>query len=364
MPRHIAVIGGGTGNKTAVAAFSQSPFNGEGVTAIASTFDDGGGTGALREVYSALPAVGDMRQCFDAMSNLSPRALRALASRFGAGENVSDRLFLEGQTLGNLIIAGVIQTEFANGGTFSSALKIVGELLQAKGRVAPPSNDIRTLVYTLPGEDEPIFGEHQAEETKIPSFKGVEISFLEGSRDQCSDVRLAMKPAHISQEADHAIRSADVVILAPGDLYTSIAPNLAVEGMREALEAAKVVFMISNLMNRDRHTVGFTTYDYVREYERIIGARVIDRVIYNNVRLDGLALKAQEAKGSHPVRPDAKGMKTSGYVVRGFDLLSHEKVVVDPNDSLGATRSEIRHDPMKLATAVIEVYINNGFSHK
>lgn len=358
LPRRIVVIGGGTGSATVVRAFTQDPFNGVGVTAIATTFDDGGGTGELRKVYPDLPAVGDLRQCFGAMSNLSPTVLRALASRFGGG--ASSKLNVEGQTLGNLMIARIIQTELQYGGTFSSALDIVSQLFQIKGNVAPPSNDIRTLVFNL-SDGTRIFGEHTAEETKRDSFKGAKISFCAERKDGKG---IALRQAVISDEADRAIREADVVILAPGDLYTSVGPNLAVKGMKEALGSARLVIMVSNLMNRDRHTVGFTTADYVEEYTRIIGAPVIDRVIYNTASLDPVALKAQASKGSFPVRPDLKRLQAEGYAVRGFDLLSRKRVAFDPHDAIAASRSEIRHSPAKLAAATLDVYLGNGFADK
>ncbi|HEY4161021.1 MAG TPA: gluconeogenesis factor YvcK family protein [Candidatus Saccharimonadales bacterium] len=368
LPQKIVVIGGGTGNSTVVRALTQQPFAGESVTAIATTFDDGGGTGELRKVYRNLPGVGDIRQCIDAMSRLSPRALRALARRFGFGDAESKILQLQGQTLGNLMVAGIMQSEFEDGGSFSSALGTVGEIFQTKGRVVPPSDDIRTLVFDLPNGSR-ILGEHNAEEANIPSFRGANISFLDGHGHDCGDVDNALKPAIISEDADRAIREADIVLLAPGDLYTSIAPNLAVSGMSEALRATKVVMMISNLMNRSRHTAGFTTADYVAEYERIIGGvadreRVIDRVIYNTAELDPGAMKDQAEKGSYPVLPDVERLDGQGYVVRGFDLISRKRAAIDLNDALALTRSEIRHDPAKLADAVRNVYLDNGFSGK
>ncbi|HSX43057.1 MAG TPA: 2-phospho-L-lactate transferase CofD family protein [Candidatus Saccharimonadales bacterium] len=359
LPRKIVVIGGGTGGSTVVRALNQPPFMEAQVTAIATTFDDGGGTGELRNVYRDLPAVGDMRQCFEAMSALSPQVLSALRSRFGGGDLVSDRLNIEGQAVGNLIIARIMQDELAHGGTFGSALRMAGELFQAKGMVVPPSNDIRRLVFDLP-DGTRIIGEHAAEVTTLASLRGTRIAFLDGHPDlgDAAAVQAAIRPAVISAEADEAIRSADVVLLAPGDLYTSLGPNLRVDGMPEALQAAGTVVMVSNLMNRDRHTVGYTTKDYVDEYERIIGMRVIRQVLYNTVPLDPSAVAAQRRTGSQPVLSDMEGLTAAGYEARGFDLLSHEPVQIDfKNDQLAGLRSQIRHDPAKLAAAIRAMYL-------
>jgi len=362
LPEKIVVIGGGTGSSTVVRALTASPFSGEGVTAIATTFDDGGGTGELRKAYGDLPAVGDLRQCLDAMSTLSGGARRALAKRFGEGD-ISSKLNIGGQTLGNLVIAATIQSELEAGGTFSSALDVVGELLQIKGKVAPPSDDIRTLIFDLPGGSR-IFGEHKAEVADIPSLRGTQISFLDGHVDKVVDVRDATKPATISEEAETAIKEGDLVVIAPGDLYTSIGPNLAVRGMKQALVSARVVVMISNLMNRDRHTVDFSTFDYAEEMTRLIGAKVIQRTLFSTTSPDAAALVIQAKRGSYPVRPDVDALKKGGYGPRGFDLISRQTVALDPNDVLAETRSQIRHDPAKIAAGLFNIYTNNGFSSK
>lgn len=356
LPQNIVVIGGGTGSSAVIRALTQEPFSGKGVTAIATTFDDGGGTGALREVYPDLPAVGDVRQCLDAMSQLSPIARDALASRFGSGDD-SDRLNVEGQTLGNLVIARTIQRMLQKGGTFNAALEAVGQLLQIKGRVVAPSDDIRTLIFDLP-DGTRVYGEHQAEQTLIPSFEGAKLSFLNGRRGTSDGAEEVVEPAHISREADAAIRDSDLVIIAPGDLYTSIAPNLSVEGMSSALKAAKAVIMISNLMNRDRHTVDFTVHTYAKEVSRLIGNGVIQHVIYNTGRPDDGVLQTQTAKGSHPVRPNLSALTRDKYGPRGFDLVSHIGIGIDEDDPLAELRSQIRHDPAKLAAAILQVYIS------
>lgn len=341
LPLRIVVIGGGTGNSTVVQGLSMPPLDGQGVTAIVNTFDDGGSTGDIRRVYRDLPAVGDLRQCFRAMSRLSAGALQALERRYGGGD-ASEALKLEGQSPGNLLIAAALQSQLEHGGSFSSGLDIIGELYQAKGRVVPASDDVRTLRFELP-DGQMIKGEHQMEETQLANLKGTVIRFN--------------RPTRVSRAAERAIREADMVVLAPGDLYTSIGPNLAVDGMREALQAAKVVVMISNLMNRDRHTAGFTALDYAEEYTRIIGAPVIKRVIVNTQALDSRALEDQVRQfGSRPVEADVTGLEQAGYDVRGFNLLSNDEVVADPNDRL--QRNRILHSPVKVAAALHSTYIS------
>jgi uncharacterized cofD-like protein len=349
LPRNIVYIGGGTGASTVGEGLTAEPLTGEGVTAIVTTFDDGGGTGELRRVYTELPGVGDIRQNMRSQSRLSAKALAILEGKFGEGD-LSELLNIKGQNPGNLLIASSLLSEFKAGGNFSSALGIVAEIYQTKGSVVPSSNDIRTLRFELPN-GKVIEGEHAAEQSKIPSFKGTNIRFNQDD-------------TNISEEAEAKIKGAEMVVLAPGDLYTSIGPNLVLRGMKEALMEANVVVMISNLMNRKRHTRGFTTLDYAQEYTRLIGAPVIQRVIYNTEPLDEVALAEQALEGSHPVRPNVRGLKRAGYTVRGFNLLSTQLVGIDSEDLLKDDRTKIRHDPAKIAGALFDVYLNNGFGRR
>jgi uncharacterized cofD-like protein len=344
VPLKVVVIGGGTGNSTVLTGLK--PWVGEGLTAIVNTFDDGGGTGKLREEYSDMLAVGDLRQCLRALSDSPAEELALLDHRFHEGSHGEQGL--QGQTLGNLFLAAASQQ---NGGNFAEALSLVGRMYNITGKVLPASHDNRRLKITT-ADGQVIEGEHAAEMSDIPSLKGAKVGFDK-------------EPTRISEEAEVAIAEADLVVLAPGDLYTSLAPCLAVEGMREALQKATAVVLVANLMNRSRHTAGFTALDYAEEYERIIGAHgVIDRVLYNTQAPDAEALAAQESIGSSFVVADPAALKAAGFVPVGKDLLSRETVQLNPNDPLAGTRSTIRHDPERVAHALMAVYFGNGFSNK
>lgn len=344
VPLKVVVIGGGTGNATVLSGLK--PWVGDGLTAIVNTFDDGGGTGKLRDEYKDLLAVGDLNQCLKALSNSPEEELTLLSHRFHEGAK-SGEVGLHGQTLGNLILLAVSQQK---GGNFAEVLSLVGRMFNITGRVLPASHDNRRLKITL-ADGHIIEGEHEAEITEIPSFKGATVGFDK-------------EPTDISDEAKAAIEQADLVVLAPGDLYTSLAPNLVVRGMKEALQKATAVVLVSNLMNRSRHTAGFSALDYALEYERLIGARVIDRVLYNTKVPDSSSLKIQAKMGSHPVIADEKALRKAGFIPIGKDLLSREQVVPNPNDALADMRSTIRHDPESIALALMAIYFGNGFAIK
>jgi uncharacterized cofD-like protein len=336
----VAIIGGGTGSSTIITGLS--PRFGERLTAISNMVDDGGSSGELRDQYGTLPP-GDIRQAIAAMMPPGDKMLKAralLGYRFGQGKNGLSGL--AGQSLGNLIIAAA--TEIC-GGDISEGIRFINQgIFSEAGRVLPVTKEDRRLVITTT-KGKVIHGEHAVAMDKIPSLRGARIGY---DKD----------PTVISKEADQAIKSADITIIAPGDLYTSIAPALAVKGMSQALSSSKVVVLIVNLMNRDRHTVGFDVGDYVDEAERIIGAKkpVIDYVIYNTALPDEKTLVRYAKEGESPVYFDEQKLKAASYKTIGKDFLSSEAVEVDPDDALGSTRSLIRHDPLKVALCILKIY--------
>lgn len=336
----VAVIGAGS-TSVIVSGLTKGEHAVENVTAIVNPFDDGGATGELRNVYPGLIAVGDLGQSYQAMSQHEEDVLALIAGRYPEG-NASHRLNVEGQNPRNLLIAKALLQAHRDGYPPSHALKQIASLFQIKGNVVPASYDVRTLRFSLPN-GRVIYGEHNAEETKISSFKGATIAFNE-------------KPADISEEAEAAIRSADMVVISPGDLYTSIGPNLVVRGMREALQAADLVVLISNLWNRKEHTAGFTTLDYLQEYTRLLGANVVRHVVVNTEDLDPVTLADQARRGNTPVQPDIKGLQQAGYVVQSGDLLSRAIVTPDPYDALRDTRTLLGHNSERIARILHEIH--------
>ena len=337
---NIVVIGGGTGNFTVLSGLKQAV--GEGLTAVVGMADDGGSTGALRDEYGILPP-GDIRQCLVALSDMPDEARELVNYRLPKG--MTEGSSLAGHTTGNLLITSAQQIAERQGGTMNEALDMMGRFFRITGQVVPATLDDRRLrLETVDGQI--IEGEHAAEEADIASLKGVKVGF---DRD----------PTDINERAEAAIERADMVVIAPGDLYTSIAPALAVRGMREALQRASGVVQVANLMNRNRHTVDFTVSDHAAEIERISGAPILSHVIYNNQPPTKFRLQRYAGEGEYPVEVDAAVLKTAHYRAIGKPLLSEAEVELDPNDAIAATRSLIRHDPKKIANALLAVYYGN-----
>jgi uncharacterized cofD-like protein len=306
------------------------------LTAVVGMADDGGSTGTLRDEYGVLPP-GDIRQCLVALSNASEETRELINYRIPKG--MSKGSGLSGHTLGNLLIASAQQVK---GGDMNAALDMLGKTFDLRGQVVPATvADRRLRLTTVDGEV--IDGEHTVEESDIPSLRGATVGFDK-------------EPTPINERAEAAIKEADMVVIAPGDLYTSIAPALAVRGMREALKKAPGVVQVVNLMNRNRHTAGFTVSDYASETQRIAGATILSHVLYNSERPDDETLARYAGEGEYPVGVDMHVLSQEGYRALGRSLLSRTEVVVSPDDAIASTRSLIRHDPQKVAHALLGIY--------
>lgn len=330
---NIAVIGGGTGNFTVLSGLK--PEVGEGLTAIVSMADDGGSTGQLRDEYGVLPP-GDIRQCLVALSNASQEMRDLINYRIPKG--ITETGGLSGHTIGNLLIAA---EQRLSDGDMNLALDRLGRIFDIEGRVLPVTlADRRLRVTTLGGRV--IEGEHAVEEDQSYSLQGARVGFDK-------------EPTPINERAEAAIAEADMVVIAPGDLYTSIAPALAVQGMREALKGARRVVQVANLMNRHRHTVGFTVADHAAEVERIVGAPVLDTVIYNTQQPNARTLRRYAKEGEYPLGVSAAELAAAHYQALGRPLLSGAQVKLDASDELAASRSLIRHDAQKMAKVLLDL---------
>jgi len=328
----IVTIGGGTGNFTVLSGLK--PLLDNSLTAIVSMVDDGGSTGLLRDQYGVLPA-GDIRQCLVALSE-SPQAVRQLFNhRFPKGLNETSK-DLSGQNFGNLCLLAAEQIT----GDITSAVKLAGSMLAISGQVIPVTGDDRRLVITTV-DGQVIEGEHQAELTELPSLRGAEISFDKN-------------PTEVNPKAAQAIRQADVVVIVPGDLYTSIAPALAVQGVQEALQKVPCIIQVANLMNRSRHTANFSVADHAAEVERIAGIK-LDYVLYNTEAPTEEALKIYARDGEFPVAVNQTEFAQATYQAIGKPLLSKTALQSHPDDPLANNRSLVRHSSPQVAKAILEI---------
>src|SRR5579863_6996039 len=251
--KKIVTIGGGTGNFTVLKGIKNYDVD---VSAIVSMADDGGSTGILRDELGVLPP-GDVRQCLVALSD-SSRLMRSLMNyRFEQGG-------LGGHSFGNLLLSALEKVT----GSFEKAVEEVGKILFIKGKVIPVTTHFVRLkmilksCHVLEGERE-IYLSQEIE-------KGYSSIYLEPY-------------PKANPHAINEIMNADLIVMGPGGLHTSLIPNLLVEGVSEALRQsdAKKVFVV-NLMNRRGQTSKFKVSDYLNEIERFIGEDIFDYILVNN----------------------------------------------------------------------------------
>lgn len=251
--KKIVVMGGGTGNFTVLRGLKKHPVE---LSAIVSMADDGGSTGILRDELGVLPP-GDVRQCLVALSD-SSRMMRSLMSyRFENGG-------LGGHNLGNLLLSALEKVT----GSFERAVEEMGRILYIKGKVIPvTTHQVRLKMILkdrrlLEGEKE-IYLSHEIDQ-------GYSKIYL--------DPFPKPNPHAISE-----IMNADLIIIGPGGLHTSIIPNLLVDGVSQALidSHAKKVF-VCNLMNRKGQTTGYKVSDYLKEINQYIGEDIFDYVLVNS----------------------------------------------------------------------------------
>lgn len=330
----ITVIGGGTGNFTVLSGLK--PLVGEGLTAVVNMADDGGSTGELRDRHGVLPA-GDARQCLVALSNESDEMRALFNTRFSE----TDGFGPTPHNFGNLLF---LAAERATG-SYKGALDLAGRILNITGKVVPVTHDNRRLVITTT-DGNVIYGEHSAEKTHVPSLQGANVAFDKN-------------PTQISPEAEASIKESDLTVIAPGDLYTSIAPALAVRGMYEALSSTRVL-MVTNIMNRPRHTFGFDAATHAAEVERIVGGPVLNYLLTNSEEPSQDDIRRYEEEEGEILVPVIKENFSPHYKVFTRHLLSNETIEKNPNDKLANTRSLVRHSPAKVGRGIMTVLYTNG----
>lgn len=325
----IVVIGGGTGSFTLLSALKNYTHN---VTALVNMSDDGGSTGVLRDELGVLPP-GDVRQCLVALS-MSPKVRELFNYRFNEGS-------MKGHAFGNLFMAALEKMT----GSFAEAVETASEVLNIKGQVHPITLDDVKLVMRRDDGTE-IRGQYDSAYVKL---KKGERPFL------------TLDPAaHLNPRAKEAILAADLVVIAPGHLYGSLAPALIVSGLTRTLRRAKAKKVyVCNLVTKPEQTDGFTVADFADEIERFAGVP-LDYVLYNNHRPPKLLIDKYAHDGEFLVEWDEADLATKHYQAKGMRLLADEAWVNTNagNDPLAARRSLIRHDADRVARELMRIYFS------
>ncbi len=321
------MIGGGTGSFTLLSGLKQYAQN---ITAIVNMADDGGSTGQLRDEFGVLPP-GDVRQCLVALSD-SPKMRELFNYRFEEGS-------FKGHAFGNIFLTALEKMT----GSFAEAVDLADEVLNVKGRVVPVTLDnVHLIMRTRAGND--VIGE----------FAIGNMRFDIGEKRP----ELELSPVgKITVEATRAIDNADIVVIAPGNLYGSLAPALLVDGMQHALTSTsgRIVY-VCNLVTKPGQTDGFMVHDFADEIERFIGSPLLDVVLYNTGQPSQTLLAKYQQDNEFGVLFDKKILRGKHYQAKGADLLSQRIATRSKVDAISKERSLIRHDSDKVARQIMRIF--------
>jgi uncharacterized cofD-like protein len=305
----VVAIGGGTGLANLLRGMKHYTAN---LTAVVTVMDTGGSSGRLRRELDVLPP-GDVRNCLLALAEDEERLARFMQYRFAAGAG------LAGHALGNILLAGL---EEALGG-FDRAVEEASYFLSVRGQVVPATLDKVHLVAEL-ADGRTVVGEAEIAADPTPIRK----------------IGLS-RPAKAYERALQSIAEADVIIIGPGSLYTSIVPNLLVQGIAEAINRSSAEkFVVMNLMTEPGETTGYTAYDHLRVLAEYLDLRRFTAVIVNSAPPPPDILARYQAEGSEPVRDDLRGPRTFGLRVIRAPLLAMMEI---------DGKTTVKHDPLKLA---------------
>lgn len=321
----ITVIGGGTGSFTLLNVLKEFTPN---ISAVVNMSDDGGSTGILRDEYGVLPP-GDIRQCLVALSDL-PEARDMFNYRFASGP-------FKNHALGNIILSGC---ELMYDDCIEKSVRLASSLLQTKGSVIPVTTQKHGLI--LRDGDKTITGEHLIGEHRLDNPAEASV--------------LLDPPSAINPRAVQAIEQSDLVVLAPGNLFGSLLPTLAVGGMAKAIANSKAkTVLVTNLVTKPGQTDGWHIADYVKIFERYIGSGRLDKVLYNSEKPAPELLSKYAAQGEHPVGTDPARFSEFNAEPIGAPLVAQNVYAQDENDTL-IQRTLIRHDGYQVGKQLMRMF--------
>ncbi|MBV8898255.1 MAG: YvcK family protein [Acidobacteriaceae bacterium] len=327
-PLRIVAIGGGTGLSTLLSGLKKHARGGQEsrvtekprveIAAVVTVSDDGGSSGRLRRDFDVLPP-GDIRNCMTALSEDEALMSQLFRYRFAGGRG------LKGHSFGNLFLTALNQIT----GDFAHAVKLSSEILAIRGHIFPATSTNVVLEAAL------VDGTIVRGESKISK-----------SRRAIESIRLSPRNCSPLPETLEAISHADLITLGPGSLYTSVIPNMLVEGIPEAIQssrALKVYFV--NLMWQPGETFHFTASQHLQAIHSHAGRNLIDCVVLNSAPIP-VDLQRRYARAKvKPVENDVDRLTDLGVKVVTTDLVG---------DSEKSPRM-VRHDPQALAEVVIDL---------
>lgn len=305
--KKIVCIGGGTGLSTMLRGLKKYTDN---LTAIVTVSDNGGHSGKLRKDMNILPP-GDIRNCLLALAETEPMLEQLFSHRFSEGS-------LKGYNLGNLFIAGLVDIY----GSFGMAVEKAHDVLRVKGKVLPVTIEDVQLKAIYDDFSE-IVGECEIVEAN------------KSHRNHIREMRLTPEKPKVYKNVLEKINEADIILLGPGSLYTSIVPNLLVDGMCEAIRQAKGdVIYIGNIMTQPGETEGFTLLEHIEVIEQYLGKGVIDKVIANSALPTAGIIEHYNKDSAKLILPELDDCRVveaamvvideeSGYLRHEPDVLAH-----------------------------------------
>ena len=306
-PRVVA-IGGGTGLSSLLRGIKKYTGN---IVAIVTVADDGGSSGRLRDEYRVLPP-GDFRQCLTALAETEPLMTELFQHRFGGDGSLS------GHPFGNLFIMAMAEIT----GDFEHAIRESGRVLAVRGQIVPSTLRDVTLCASVGAE-------LRVGESSIPR-----------GDERIDRVFLEPPDAAVNPEAEGAILDAELIIVGPGSLYTSILPNLLVDGMVEVLRASPAVkVFVCNVAGQPGETMGFTVSDHLQVIEDHVGGNLFDYVIVNSNLAPALPASALGAGITRTVFDRERASRKPLHYILA-DVVS--------------TRVSSHHDPDKLARVIMK----------
>ena len=324
----IVALGGGTGLSTLLRglkehvvrrpdelATAERPIS--DLAAIVTVTDDGGSSGRLRRENRILPP-GDIRNCMVALSKDEALMGRLFQYRFHAGRG------LAGHNFGNLFLAALTHVT----GDFIEAIRVTSKVLAIRGRIFPSTLSNVHLVATLEN------GRIVHGETRISA-----------SRNPIKKLTLSPRRVHPLPAAIQAIGDADLILLGPGSLYTSILPNLLIPEIAAAIVHSKAPRVyIANLMTQPGETTGYDLADHVRAIQRHLPRRVIDYVVANRQAVSPEVARRYRAEGAAPVAVDSRAIQRLGCRVILDNLLEEHGV--------------LRHNTQRLSRLLLEEFLH------